>query len=286
MSSIKEELGSFSKRPKKTFGQNFLRDIDICQRIVGNVPLGTGSLVTEIGPGLGILTQCLLERGYKVRALEIDNELVGHLQDKFSYAIGKELEIVHSEAVSTLKNDDPSISPYIVSNLPYNISSYLMGYLLDSVNLKTGASGFQGAIIMFQKEFGERLTASEGGKDYGKISVMFNLKMDHEVLFKIPKEKFYPQPKVDGIVIKFSPKKDPVVIPDDDRFLRNLVNGAFMNRRKKLKNSILPGSLGTEISEEDILSVLDRNGLQNERPERVSPEQFVDIANQLLEAAR
>lgn len=286
MSSIIDELEMISKRPRKSLGQHFLRDRDICRRIVNNIPIQKGAMVTEIGPGMGALTEELLHQGYKVKALELDPDLVSHLEIRFKDQIGSFLQIENIDAIKALKQGGFPSDQFIISNLPYNISSSLLGFLLDSVDLSHGTSGFKGAMIMFQKEFGNRLVAVPGGKDYGKISVMFHLKMDYKVLFQVPKDRFYPQPKVDGIVILFSPKVHPEVIPKDNKFLRTLVTTAFINRRKKLKNSILPGSLDLDLDVDVIRSILKEMNIIDERPERLSPSDFVELSNKVFEASR
>ncbi|MBN1389171.1 MAG: ribosomal RNA small subunit methyltransferase A [Candidatus Thermoplasmatota archaeon] len=283
--SIKEQLKMISKKPARKHGQNFLTDTSVCRRIVQNINARKGTTILEIGPGLGILTGELLKAGYSVKALEIDEELVGHLVEKFREGTGHGLEVVNTDAVKFMVQKGLKEEPYLVSNLPYNLSSSLMGLLLDSTDLLLSKKGFTEAIIMFQKEFGERLVARPGSKTYGKISVMFDIKMEHEVLFKVPKDKFYPQPKVDGIVVRFRPREDPECIPLDDTVLKNLVTVAFMNRRKMLKNSIQPSSLSLDLKESAILEVLDSFSLSERRPETVTPCEMVELSNRLVEIA-
>ena len=283
---ISDVLPEISKRPSKKHGQNFLNDPSICKRIAEEVNLDPGSEVLEIGPGLGILTVALLKAGYRVKALEIDPNLVELLRSKYFSEYGELLEIIEVDALRYLSEKDSTTIDCIVSNLPYNISSSFMGHLLDSVKISGGKERFSQAIIMFQKEFGERLVARFENKKYGKISVMFQLKMDYDVLFKVPRKKFYPQPKVDGIVIKFRPKKAMTYTVRDENVLRNLVTVSFMNRRKMLKNSLNPRSLDLDISDGKIMEVLAIMDLSWKRPETVEPVGFVELSNRLVDMAR
>jgi 16S rRNA (adenine1518-N6/adenine1519-N6)-dimethyltransferase len=139
---------------------------------------------------------------------------------------------------------------------------------------------------MFQKEFTQRLVALKGGKDYGKISVMFQIKMDHELLFNVPKDRFYPVPKVDATVISFEPKSGPDKVPDDDRVFRSLVGLLFLNRRKKIRNSLRGGSIGPDIPDDVVMEVLNRKGFGDLRPEELEPGDFVDLSNDLIARIR
>jgi 16S rRNA (adenine1518-N6/adenine1519-N6)-dimethyltransferase len=231
------------------------------------------------------LTRELIEKGFRVRAIELDQDLSDHLQMKFKDIMGTSLEVENIDAIKILKNEGDDIDRFIVSNLPYNISSSLMGFLLDSVDMVQGTTGFKGAIIMFQKEFGERLTASHGGKDYGRISVMFQLKMEHEVLFTVPRDRFYPPPKVDGMVIRFWPREKVEDEIRDERTLKDTIHAAFLNRRKKLRNSLHGNIFHAHIDEGTIIKVLEEMNIADERPERLSPEKFVELSNALFDAA-
>ena len=284
--STDDQMKTLFRKPKKKFGQNFLKDISICRMMVQNISASKGSQIVEIGPGLGILTGEILKRGYKVKALEIDGDLVGFLREKFREEKDDVLELLQVDAVKLITMGGLEGEPYMVSNLPYNISSSLMGELLDSTDLLLSKKCFTEAVFMFQKEFGERLVSGPGRKTYGKISVMFNVKMEHEVLFTVPKEKFHPQPKVDGMVIRFRPKKDPQCIPMDDALLGRLLTVIFMNRRKMIRNSVQPSSLGLDIDEGSVLETIDLMGISERRPETIEPCEFVELSNRLIRAAR
>ncbi|MGA1819537.1 MAG: 16S rRNA (adenine(1518)-N(6)/adenine(1519)-N(6))-dimethyltransferase RsmA [Thermoplasmatota archaeon] len=284
--NINSELRSFSKRPLKRHGQNFLKDVSVCKQIVKNIRIENGSRVVEIGPGLGILTNELLQAGFRVKAVEIDADLVDYLQNRFENVEKDRIEIVNQDAVRLIREGGLGDNPYIVSNLPYNISSSLMGELLDSIDLSKGTRGFSEAIIMFQREFGERLVAGPGSKTYGKISAMFSLKMEHEVLFKVSRTKFFPQPKVDGIVLRFRPNREPSCIPSDDSVLRKVLTVAFINRRKMLRNSLNPHSIDVDISDDEMLGILESRGISDRRPETLGPCDFVELSNLFVEASR
>ncbi|MFW3146650.1 MAG: 16S rRNA (adenine(1518)-N(6)/adenine(1519)-N(6))-dimethyltransferase RsmA [Thermoplasmatota archaeon] len=266
---------------KKRFGQNFLNDRSVCRRIVDEIPRERINTVMEIGPGLGILTGELLDSGYEVIALEIDQDLCDHLSDLFSQRLGSDLQLHNMDGMRYLNEIKSNSIPFIVSNLPFNISSELIGFLLDRIDLASGSKALDGGIIMFQKEFAKRLVAPPGNKSYGRLSVMFQTKMDYRTLFEVSRYNFKPVPKVDAMVIGFEQKRDPITIPSNDLLFRKLVNVAFMNRRKKLKNSILPPPLNLDVNPTSLVNLLDSNGLSGRRPDSLAPEEFVELSNSL-----
>jgi len=280
--SVENELRGISARPKKWFGQNFLTDVSFCHRIADHITVEAGDRIVEIGPGLGLLTGALLERGYPVCAIEVDKDLSENLEKKLQKRYPKLLDIISANVFRVIDEGSIKDSDIIVSNLPFNISSSIMGKLLDSTDLRRGKSNFKKAVIMFQREFTERLVAPSGGKDYGRISVMFQVKMDWEVLFNVPRDRFYPVPKVDATVISFGPRRQPNKVPLDDRVFSSLVALMFRNRRKKIKNSLRNGSIGPEIPDNTVIEVLERRGIGDMRPEELEPGEFVDISNDLI----
>ena len=172
---------------------------------------------------------------------------------------------------------------FIYTNLPYNISSVFTGSLIDMVDFSGDSSGLNGAIVMYQKEFGERLIAPDSTKKYGKISVTFQNTMIWKKIIDVPKSKFIPQPKVDSIVIMMRPKNEWNNIPEDPDLYRKLIDRCFSSRRKKLKNLVKPGSLSPNLLESDINALLTKKGWKDLRPENLTPNDFIALANSITD---
>jgi 16S rRNA (adenine1518-N6/adenine1519-N6)-dimethyltransferase len=274
-------LSELGIRALKSFGQNFLLEENIAQRIVNEVPSQHLDKILEIGPGLGILTERLLERGSKITAIEKDGTLANFLCEKFSSTDKGDITIIKEDALKII-DDFLQRDLFIVSNLPFNISSRLTGKILDSVPfLPREENPFKGAVIMYQEEFARRLVSGHGGKEYGRLSVMFRSKMIHQDVMDVSNGSFYPVPKVNAKVVHFHPKDEFEISPVDDELFRKLVHVVFLNRRKKMKNSVNPRSFGLELEMEDIKWILDDIDLTDRRPEELPPEIFIRLSNRL-----
>ncbi len=274
-------LSELGIKALKSFGQNFLLEENIADRIVNEVPSQHLDKILEIGPGLGVLTERLLERGSKITAIEKDRTLANYLSEKFSVTDKGEITIINEDALNIL-DDFLKKNLFIVSNLPFNISSRLTGNILDSVPfIPRKYNPFKGAVIMYQEEFARRLVSGHGGKEYGRLSVMFRSKMDHNEVMDVPKGAFHPVPKVNAKVVHFHPKDEYEIWPVDEELFRKLVHVVFLNRRKKMKNSVNPRSFGLELEMDDIKWILDDLDLTDRRPEELSPEIFIRLSNRL-----
>ncbi len=276
-------LREMGKKALRSFGQNFLLDGSIADRIVNSIPKQHLDKILEIGPGLGVLTERILERGASITAVEKDVSLSNYLEDRFSSPKKGSIKVINDDILNII-DDHLSRDLFVVSNLPFNISSRFTGSLLDGVPFQNGEDNpFKGAIIMYQEEFAGRLISHHGGKDYGRISVMFESKMDHSFVMDVPRNVFYPVPKVNARVLHFHPKEDYLRIPDNQDIFRKLVHVVFLNRRKKLKNSVNPRSFGLELEREDIKWILDDMDLTDKRPEEVTPEIFIELSNRFTD---
>jgi 16S rRNA (adenine1518-N6/adenine1519-N6)-dimethyltransferase len=217
-------------RPRKRFGQNFLRDQHVLDCIVHAAELQAGDRILEIGPGAGALTNRLLETGLPVLAVEIDRDLGAALQQRSD----KNLAVVVGDA---LRMDWAKLLPdppyKLIANLPYNISSQILFRVLEHRRL------FQLLVLMFQKEVGERLIAEAGSRDYGILSVLMQAWFKIDRVVKVPPKAFYPPPKVDSVVLSLAPLRAPHIELHDAELFRRLVRGAFAQRRKTLRNSLL-----------------------------------------------
>ncbi|MBN1958300.1 MAG: 16S rRNA (adenine(1518)-N(6)/adenine(1519)-N(6))-dimethyltransferase RsmA [Desulfuromonadales bacterium] len=216
-------------RTKKRFGQHFLHDPAVIDKIIAAAQLDPDQRVIEIGPGLGVLTDRLLPAAEQVQVVEIDRDLIERLEQR-----GDANLIVHAGDVLKLPwRTLFTRPPYtLVANLPYNISSQIVFRLLDHRDL------FQRLVLMFQREVGERLVASPGSKDYGILSVLCQLWFDIDKVALVRPGAFRPPPKVDSVVLHFKPLSSPRVDPIDAELFKKVVKGAFTQRRKTIKNSL------------------------------------------------
>jgi len=218
-------------RARKRFGQNFLADPQVIQRIVDTINPAPGQIILEIGPGQAAISSPLAESGAELHLLEIDRDLAARLETRFAQAGNV---VVHSG--DALKMDYSRIvdgRPFrLVGNLPYNISTPLLFHVLKWRSLVTDMH------FMLQQEVVKRMAASPGGKAWGRLSVMCQVYCEVTQLFNVPPEAFSPAPKVQSGFVKLVPHdKPPVVIPDMPTFER-LVSQAFSTRRKTLRNCL------------------------------------------------
>jgi len=242
-------------RPKKSLGQHFLNDPRIAQRIAGSLTGEGYSSVLEIGPGMGILTTCLLERGYNdFRVIEIDNESVDYLKGHFP----PDLEIIHGDFLAM---DLDSLFPgklAIIGNFPYNISSQIFFKALHHRHKVVEIAG------MLQKEVAERICSKPGSKVYGILSVLMQAYYSAEYLFTVSENNFTPPPKVKSGVLKLT-RNNVVKLDCDEALFHRVVKATFNQRRKILRNSV---KAAFDLTREDYPEF----GL---RPEQLSVEQFV-----------
>jgi 16S rRNA (adenine1518-N6/adenine1519-N6)-dimethyltransferase len=251
-------------RPRKRFGQNFLTDNSVIDRIVSAINPASFDHIVEIGPGRGAITESLLRSDCTLDLIEIDRDLVALLQQKF----GTEIPI-YSEDV--LKFDFEKLGTprpiRVVGNLPYNISTPLLFKLFHYGEL------FQDLTFMLQLEVVERLTATPGGRNYGRLSIMSQYFCDADKLFNVPREAFSPSPKVESAIVRLRPKKERRIEVTNIKLLEQLLISAFSKRRKTIRNA-----LGSYLSAEE----LEQLGLDiKQRPENLSPEDYARCANYL-----
>ena len=217
-------------RPRKRFGQNFLRAPHVVAQILAAAELSPGERVMEIGPGLGVLTDQLLAAGAEVLACEVDRDLATALDKR-----GAEHLTVHQGDV--LKSAWPDLltsPPYkLVANLPYNISSQVLFRILDHRPL------FSRLVLMFQKEVGDRLLAAPATRDYGILAVLVQNWYTVTRVAKVAPGCFHPPPKVESVVLRFDPRSQPLAAVADEAAFRGLVRAVFAQRRKTLRNGLL-----------------------------------------------
>jgi 16S rRNA (adenine1518-N6/adenine1519-N6)-dimethyltransferase len=239
-------------RPKKRFGQNFLRDLHVVERIIEAADLQAGDRVLEIGPGLGVLTDRLPPCTGRVLVMEVDRELAERLRQRPE----ANLTVLEGDALRLDWARLLAEPPYkLVANLPYNISSQVLFKVLDHRD-RLGR-----LVLMFQKEVGERLCARPGSKDYGILSVFCQLWYDIRRVTAVAPGAFQPPPKVHSVVLAFEPLPAARVTVADEAFFRRVVKAAFAQRRKTLRNTLC----GCGFPAEAVTSALAASGIDPER---------------------
>jgi 16S rRNA (adenine1518-N6/adenine1519-N6)-dimethyltransferase len=211
---------------KKSLGQHFLKDENVCRKIVGALQQRPFTQLLEVGPGGGALTKYLIQLpGIEFKAVEIDDEKVAWLKKTYPVL---EHKIIHQSFLDIDRPYDGAFT--VVGNFPYNISTQILFKILDWTD------GVETVIGMFQKEVAQRVAAGEGSKVYGVTSVLIQAWFDVEYLFDVSENAFNPPPKVKSGVIRLVPRKEPLAISSREAFFR-LVKAAFGQRRKTLRNA-------------------------------------------------
>ena len=250
-------------RPKKSLGQHFLTDLDIARRIAETLSLYKGMPILEVGPGMGVLTQYLLEEGHDVTVVEIDTESVAYLNKNFPQLQGR---IVEGDFLQMNLSEVFGKNLCVIGNYPYNISSQIFFKVLDYKDMVPCCSG------MIQKEVAERLAAKPGSKTYGILSVLMQAWYNVEYLFTVSEHVFNPPPKVKSAVIRMT-RNDVTELGCNEQLFKRIVKTAFNQRRKTMRNSLKsivePGS--------PILA----NEVFNLRPEQISVSQFIELTNEI-----
>lgn len=216
--------------PRRRFGQNFLIDHSVIDRIVAAIAPQRGDVLVEIGPGLGALTGPMLGLVDRLHVVEIDRDIVERLEHEYP----RERLVVHSG--DALEFDFSALGPglRLVGNLPYNISTPLLFHIAE-----------QGSIIrdghfMLQKEVVDRMVAEPGGGEYGRLSVSLQYRFAMDKLFEVPPESFQPAPKVQSAVVRMTPHRPLPHPARDETILADMVRRAFTQRRKTLRNALSP----------------------------------------------
>ena len=272
--STKEFVQKYDLMAKKALGQNFLLDGNITDKIV-RLSLGAQGLsdlskqqVIEIGPGPGGLTQAVLKQNpQKMTVIEMDERCISILEE--IQAFYPQLNIINGDALKFdwQKEIKENGKAHIVSNLPYNISVVLLAMWLQQID------NFKSMTLMFQKEVADRITASVGTKDYGRISVMAQLQCNVEKLFDLPPTCFTPAPKIWSSVLLFKPKKDTVETSLLQK-VEKLTGLAFGQRRKMIRQSLK--------SVTNLVECLEELGIEPTlRAENLTPENYLNIAKRL-----
>jgi 16S rRNA (adenine1518-N6/adenine1519-N6)-dimethyltransferase len=267
-------LAAWNIRPRKNLGQNFLTAAEVAGRIVDAAAVAPHETVLEIGPGLGALTLPLAGRAARVIAVEKDAEVLGVLRTEVLAAQHRNVELIHA---GILETDLTPLMPagqrlVVVGNLPYNISSQVL------VRLVENRDRLDRAVLMFQKELVDRIVAVPGGRDYGRLTVMLAYCATVRCLFAVSAERFFPRPKVDSAVVEIRFKPAPATPARDEDLLWRVVQAAFGQRRKTLKNALSGSALPLDAAGAG--AVLTAAGIDPaRRAETLSVPEFVALSH-------
>ena len=215
---------------RKRFGQHFLHDRNIIDKIIRAIDPGEDDQLVEIGPGQGALTFPLLKQCKRLIAIELDRDLIPRLQQKA--AADEQLKVINADILKFELDSLPDGRFRIVGNLPYNISTPLMFHLLDSIEK------IQDMHFMVQKEVARRIVAEVSTRNYGRLSVMIQNRCDCQYLFDVAPASFTPPPRVDSAVIRMIPYPKPIIDSNDFQVFSEIVLTAFNQRRKTITNSL------------------------------------------------
>jgi len=260
---------SFSGRPKRSLGQNFLVDKNIALKIVDALSLAQDDIVIEIGPGRGILTRYLAERVETLYAVELDGKLAEALKSEYSGE--PSVQIITENFLNFDLNKLGSVDKKIrlVGNVPYNISSQIVFKALQNAELICDMT------LMLQKEVAQRVVAGPRSKAYGILAIQSQIYAEPQILFHVSPTVFRPRPKVESSVVKWDFYETEKYILADPKYFTRFLKAVFSQRRKILKNSLK--QLITDFPE-GLITSYDLN----RRPEELSVSELVELGNQLF----
>ena len=256
-------------KPKKFLGQHFLKDLSIAKDIADTVDECPGLPILEVGPGMGVLTQFLMEKGREVKVVELDFESVAYLRENFPALEGN---IIEDDFLKLKLEKLFDGRPFVLTgNYPYNISSQIFFKMLDYKDLIPCCTG------MIQKEVAERIAAGPDSKTYGILSILIQAWYKVEYLFTVHEHVFNPPPKVKSAVIRMT-RNETKELGCDERLFKLIVKTTFNQRRKTLRNSI------SSILEKG--NPLSNDPVFNKRPEQLSVQEFIELTNRVETALK
>ena len=265
---------------KKSFGQNFLTDTNILQKIVDTAEIDKKVNVIEIGPGIGALTEFLAESAAEVMAFEIDDRLVPILADTLRdfdnvTVVNQDiLKVDLAQYIAEFKNPDLPIK--VVANLPYYITTPILMHLIES------GIPFSEFVVMMQREVADRISAQPNTKAYGSLSIAVQYYMTAKVAFIVPRTVFVPAPNVDSAILKMVRREQPAVAVQDEKFFFKVSKASFVHRRKTLWNNLTSCFGKSEETKDKLTASLERAELSpSVRGEALSLEEFARLADAL-----
>lgn len=268
---------------KKSFGQNFLTDTNILQKIVDTAEIDKNVNVIEIGPGIGALTEFLAENAAEVMAFEIDERLVPILED--TLRDHDNIKVINEDVlkadlqtrVKEFKN--PNLPIKVVANLPYYITTPILMHLIES------KIPFAEFVVMMQKEVAERISAEPNTKAYGSLSIAVQYYMTAKVAFVVPRTVFVPAPNVDSAILKMTRREQPLVEVKDEDFFFRVSKISFVHRRKTLWNNLTSHfGKSEEVKTKLEQALVNANIKPSIRGEALSIPDFARLSDALSEA--
>jgi 16S rRNA (adenine1518-N6/adenine1519-N6)-dimethyltransferase len=267
LTDIKSFLAAHGLRPKYRFGQNFLHDANKIRQIVEAAAISPGERVLEVGAGTGALSQALLEAGANLVAVEVDRDLEPILRRELEPFAGR-VTLVMADVLASKNRINPEVlaplgdDPFkLVANLPYNVASPLIANMaVDHLNMML-------AVVMVQREVGQRLVAQPGGRDYGPLGIVVQAMCRVETVTTLPPACFWPRPKVDSVVLKITRRDQPLTRQPEK--LATLVQKLFQKRRKQI---------GTILGRSQSLPA---DIAPHQRPQELAVEQLVALSSWL-----
>ncbi len=273
-----EILQKYNFRFQKKFGQNFLIDTHVLEKIIESAGITKDDFVLEIGPGIGTMTQYLCENAREVMAVEIDENLIPILGDTLSSydnvtVVNEDILKLDIAKVAEEHNNNKPIK--VVANLPYYITTpIIMGLFESHVPLES-------ITVMVQKEVADRMQSGPGTKDYGALSLAVQYYSKAEIVANVPPNCFMPRPNVGSAVIRLTCHESSPVVVNDEKLMFRLIRASFNQRRKTLQNGI-NNAPNLNFSKEQVVTALDKMGLVSTiRGEALSLEQFAELSNLL-----
>ena len=245
---------------RKKWGQNFLADTNLLDKIAKTIEPKTGDNILEIGPGEGALTERIFPYVNSMVVVEIDPLLIKELKNK---PILKGLHIIHGDILLQDIEDLPIDEPVrVIGNIPYNITSPIIFWLIEQLDY------WKDAYIMMQKEVADRLNAEVNTKAYGRLTVVVGAYLDIDLCFNIKPDVFIPKPKVDSAIVRFTKKDCPLIKDDDYMRFNKIVSAAFSQRRKMLRNTLQGWGIPKAVQEDIDFT---------RRPETLTIDEFISM---------
>ena len=268
---------------KKSFGQNFLTDTNILQKIVDTAEIDKNVNVIEIGPGIGALTEFLTENAAEVMAFEIDERLVPILEDTLRDHDNVKVineDVLKADLQTRVKEfENPNLPIKVVANLPYYITTPILMHLIES------KIPFAEFVVMMQKEVADRISAEPNTKAYGSLSIAVQYYMTAKVAFVVPRTVFVPAPNVDSAILKMTRRKQPLVEVKDEDFFFRVSKASFVHRRKTLWNNLTSHFGKSEEVKNKLEQALENAAIKPSiRGEALSISDFARLSDALREA--
>ena len=256
--------------PKKSLGQNFLIDKNIINKIIKIGNIDKNKTVIEIGPGYGNLTEAIMSMKPKnILAIEKDKKLSSFLERKFKNV--KNIKIINEDILNIINKKNSKQNCLVFGNLPYNISTQILASL---IMLKEWPPWYDTLVFMFQKEVADRIIAKPNTKEFSRLTVLSNWRLEIKKHFDVSKNCFFPKPKINSTILSFRPKKNNLFYLHDPKSLEKITQVLFSNRRKMINKNL------KKLFNKKLFLLNNLNINLNKRPEELTNEIFYEIAIQ------